>query len=508
MFGFGIQLPIDSMKGLLELALRLKQSFHRFDDNLIEEVLRYLSIGDKFRFECLSKRIQSLIFNKHIRLTIGRPDVNRRQLFVQTANELKLVLKKLRFVTTIEINGALTVDGKLLRVIADNCRLLSRLSIGILTSCQIIDDKDIVYFGKKCGLRLRSLKLMNKLCESKVEILLSYTKRLTDTDLNLSLLLDCDPYRRDLPLLLIEYSSGDHYFHHDFHLDQLERFAVIYQTSIVKLNLALNHFPAEMCRKALILITQFYNLRELCLRSGRQVVAVEHIGLGFRAIAHNCKLLTRLSVKLSVEFTETFRRDHYLSIFGEFERIVSLNISLHDLMDCKCLPTTVLYSLKSSNDFLFVFGSIIRLRFLSKLRHLSIRLDLLTDQWLENIALFLPQLESLNLFFSHQMSDHLFEYLSELHRLKSLKVCTKFNGKVSKQVVNRFMDSGQHLRRIWVEVRQPNEDLDLIELFRSPAQKSPLIVYHLSAPKDFFANNLPENIRLIESKDRYSHQFY
>ena len=41
-----------------------RDSFERLGDDLSEEVISYLSLKDKFRFECLSKRWQRLVFNK------------------------------------------------------------------------------------------------------------------------------------------------------------------------------------------------------------------------------------------------------------------------------------------------------------------------------------------------------------------------------------------------------------------------------------------------------------
>ena len=41
-----------------------KSSFDRFGDVLMELIVSHLTIEDKFKFECLSKRIQNIIFSK------------------------------------------------------------------------------------------------------------------------------------------------------------------------------------------------------------------------------------------------------------------------------------------------------------------------------------------------------------------------------------------------------------------------------------------------------------
>src|SRR4051812_36689546 len=42
----------------------IRDSFdHRIDDDLFELILSYLPIEEKFKYECVSKRFQSLVFN-------------------------------------------------------------------------------------------------------------------------------------------------------------------------------------------------------------------------------------------------------------------------------------------------------------------------------------------------------------------------------------------------------------------------------------------------------------
>ena len=42
----------------------LKASFDRFGDDLSELIVSYLTIEDKFRFQCLSKQWRRIVFNK------------------------------------------------------------------------------------------------------------------------------------------------------------------------------------------------------------------------------------------------------------------------------------------------------------------------------------------------------------------------------------------------------------------------------------------------------------
>jgi hypothetical protein len=47
-----------------ESVKALKASFDRFGDDLSELIVSYLTIEDKFRFQCLSKQWRRLVFNK------------------------------------------------------------------------------------------------------------------------------------------------------------------------------------------------------------------------------------------------------------------------------------------------------------------------------------------------------------------------------------------------------------------------------------------------------------
>ena len=47
-----------------------KSSFDRFSDDLTELILGFLPIEDKFRFECLNKRVQTMIFKKQNKLKL------------------------------------------------------------------------------------------------------------------------------------------------------------------------------------------------------------------------------------------------------------------------------------------------------------------------------------------------------------------------------------------------------------------------------------------------------
>src|SRR5882757_7873233 len=86
-----------------------RQSYDRFGDDLCEVLLSYMSLEDRFRYECLSKQWQSLVYktqtdlivdDKHFRhFGDNSYDSQRFQRFIQS------VVKKCPNVSYIEIRN-------------------------------------------------------------------------------------------------------------------------------------------------------------------------------------------------------------------------------------------------------------------------------------------------------------------------------------------------------------------------------------------------------------------
>ena len=168
------------------------------------------------------------------------------------------------------------------------------LEFGLSISCINITIDDIVYFGEKCGHKLRSLKLLNKLDNCQVRQMISLTPNLTDTDIKLVQLLMSTNNSTLLPKLK-EYSSGEYYFYNDFGLEQLTRFQNEYNR-MTKLKLSLNNFNHKMISKAFTILSGFYELREMNLISGRKCFQFKDIAQGMRQMAVSLKHLTKQSV--------------------------------------------------------------------------------------------------------------------------------------------------------------------------------------------------------------------
>ena len=112
-----------------ELCLRSdSQNSHSFDDrfcdDLCEDILQYLSLKDKLRFQCVSKQFQRTVFERQYELYISvtaPEEYNEywviKDLFVikrvhnyyyiedQSLDSFKSLLKKCPNITSIELDG-------------------------------------------------------------------------------------------------------------------------------------------------------------------------------------------------------------------------------------------------------------------------------------------------------------------------------------------------------------------------------------------------------------------
>ena len=133
-------------------------SLDRFGDDLIELIVGNLTIEDKFKFECLSKRIQCLIFNKQYLLKTNLID----KFFPHKAfggfsyKKLQEVLSKLKSLTKIEFDGKVLINSQIIKFIVDLCPHLRHITIDKFCITSELTTHCIEYFGRKCGPNLKS----------------------------------------------------------------------------------------------------------------------------------------------------------------------------------------------------------------------------------------------------------------------------------------------------------------------------------------------------------------
>lgn len=184
------------------MFVRNRLSFDRFGDDLSEVILSFLTIEDKFRFECLSKQCRRLIYNRQqsLRLWIGDRDDSISALIAREVTSvlnyfsidcllLERVLRKLKRLNILEISSHFIVNSQVVRLIAANCPHLKTLECSRVYISPAISDitaDSIVDLGLKCGRTLKCLKFHNffQTDSEKLTTLLSLSPELTELEVD------------------------------------------------------------------------------------------------------------------------------------------------------------------------------------------------------------------------------------------------------------------------------------------------------------------------------------
>ena len=112
----------------------------RIDDDLFEVIVSYLPIKDKLRYESVSKRFQRFVFNKQkiLRISCFSDSVNNlnedylySRVDMNVTNLSKL-LKKFRFITTLEILSRFMNMTEVMETITEYCNHLTAIRITLL----------------------------------------------------------------------------------------------------------------------------------------------------------------------------------------------------------------------------------------------------------------------------------------------------------------------------------------------------------------------------------------
>jgi hypothetical protein len=136
-----------------------RDSFDRFCDDLCEEILQYLSLKDKIRFECVSKQFKRNVYQRQCVLDFGYYCKMKIRL-------IEIVIKKFNKINTIHFNELCYVYDyvydyeKLLRIIADNCNNLKSITISSYLN-RNVSYNAMQYFFEKCGKNLKCIVMYN-----------------------------------------------------------------------------------------------------------------------------------------------------------------------------------------------------------------------------------------------------------------------------------------------------------------------------------------------------------
>ena len=138
-----------------------KDSFDRFGDDLSEVLLTYLSFVDKFRFECVSKQFQRLVFNKideinvndqHLSSLLG-PFHYRKRVDI---NAFESVLKKCPNIRKILSAENAINEEEVFEVIIKYCKQLNEIE----SDFENLKTETIDEFCTKFGPKLKKINFI------------------------------------------------------------------------------------------------------------------------------------------------------------------------------------------------------------------------------------------------------------------------------------------------------------------------------------------------------------
>lgn len=479
-----------------------KTSFDRFGDDLMELIVSYLSIADKFRFECLSKRIQSLIFNKHFVLKIDiksvfvtKDDPKDDYCFYKIdIKSFETVIKKLKFLNEIQAKYRVEMDAQSIRAVADYCKHLRHIKVSRNSG---ITREDVEYFGRRVGQKLKSFgvvgaKDLRQLAHlapdleaidvQQLRSILGFEDRLVRPAMKRPKL---------FPLLnrirFFECTPND-----------LVRFQEQYADTITTIN-SNNNFLALISSK----MSAFERLQSLsidCLALRPKYVIEDEVFIDqIKLLAKLCPRLTKFQFE-----DDDHNYDNLFEAFGHFKNLVYL----------RCFAFE---SPNSGSDY----GSIEKLKSLTKLRHLDLNLRDLNDTHFKNTDKALPNLESIVLETYKHITDVTLKYFSNLRSLRSLKIrCYNLNHyrNISDAGVQLIVDNCEQLRRLELqhvpqavdlsddEEEEDEEDigqfevsLKTINLFMKKAKNNPKLYYTLKIGEEMDVSK--EFDRISNAKD-------
>ena len=119
-----------------------RQSMDRMDDTLIEDILYYLTFKEKVMFECLSKRVKALIYNKQTKLSVRNEDPMKIDLL----RGLKTRITVTDFATAMAYNQNIDcIDKQRLTLLLKKCPNIESIDF-----YSFVDIEDLMIVGRHC----------------------------------------------------------------------------------------------------------------------------------------------------------------------------------------------------------------------------------------------------------------------------------------------------------------------------------------------------------------------
>jgi hypothetical protein len=425
-------------KGLISIKEN-KDSFNRFADNLVEELLNYLPLKEKLIFTSVNKQFNKCLFIKQLDLiidqTIGsefnsieklieREDNSENDMSDESEEDvdkkpkvvnkvvLNWFLKNCKFINEINFRNCL-FDNEIIESICNYCQNLKVLKF----MDKGFDEKSIVKLGKICGKQLEKIVILafNEREESGfVKTLLNYCSNLKQIYCeNIETFINSEksflPKLEVFDITINEENKECLKIMADKYEQQMKNFDIF-----LKLNDGNN-----LC-EALDLIKRFVNLEFLSIFiSFDPKNNCKPIDESIKEIAINCQKIKFFRIDISY-CSEKLISGDLLTVSGMFQNVTQIHIYLPDIRDNEeendeNNPQTIINKdLLNSNINCF--------KNCKNLTKLVLTFSLLDDTFLEDINQYLPNLSTIHLSTAQELTDETMFSLSKLIGLKFLKI--------------------------------------------------------------------------------------
>ena len=385
-------------------------SMNRFCDDLIEDILYFMSFEDKIKYECVCHQWKRCLFKKQTVLVIdgneNRDSIDSKNFLNQLVvkkevenisnrvtvlrkNSFESVLKKCPSIKKVAILGC-DCDDEVLQIIGDNCPKLEDIN------CELIGidayENHLLDFGHKLGKNLKKFRFdYFTISYQLVKGFLYLCPKLESINCDIfAAIADQRPdFLPKLKSLRVKVRHSDEKFFEILG----QKYSKTIKNSLEKLSLYGNSQTLPLALKHISDITSLQSLTIELFSD----TSTDGLVPSMLMIAENLRQLKSLTINsmvfISQQFFHTLGKFKYLRKLSVNQNLLftksNSNINISDLNECKSLT------------------------------HLSIMGFNITEHFFDDISLYLPQLKSIefSLMTDNLITNHLFRMFEAMEEL-------------------------------------------------------------------------------------------
>ena len=510
-----------------------RESFERMDDQLIQQIFYYLPLEDKINFLKLNKRMKICLSESQLDLTIDHKIGNKfnswPKLELKETNregvegvvdeeedieeeedlddeeldyflnakksELIFLLKNFKCIECLDLCNS-SLDVPTVSIICDNncpkLKILKFTDFGI-------SDKSIVNLGQTYGHKLTKLVVQSSFCGNKLgfdKLFLNYCQNLVEIHCE-SIETFVQQNDNFLPKLrnITTFIRKSHDFNSLSHV--INRYS--HQLKNLSLFIHLEE-GIDDNSKNLEPISNLVALESLNLDFFDWFYVSERIDKNVEKIAINCKEMKSFRIAFNFCCYELISLDLF-NAFGLFSNLkkfcAQLFITDKEKKEISEQNGNQLIQELRSADISCWKGC-------KGLTHLDLCFSEMTDKFVENIDLFLPNLISIHLSSAKELTDCALNSFIKLKRLKTLKLSkNRFRREIFPEItdsgIEKLLTSNPSLRYLTF-LGQPNITHKTIDLFIDLAEKNRNKSYLFECIYEDFDENCVQYLKNIDIK--------